>query len=47
MQNIEFRLKDDYKDMIKILLEENVKFILVGGKKTPHCLLKPCPFQKS
>jgi predicted nucleotidyltransferase len=31
MQNIEFRLKDDYKDMIKILLEENVKFILVGG----------------
>ena len=31
MQNIEFKLKDDYKDMIKILLEENVKFILVGG----------------
>jgi len=31
MQNIEFTLKDDYKDMIKILLEENVKFILVGG----------------
>jgi len=31
MQNIEFALKDDYKDMIKILLEENVKFILVGG----------------
>jgi len=31
MQNIEFRLKTDYKDMIKILLEENVKFILVGG----------------
>jgi len=31
MQNIEFKLKADYKDMIKILLEENVKFILVGG----------------
>jgi len=31
MQNIEFTLKADYKDMIKILLEENVKFILVGG----------------
>jgi len=31
MQNTEFTLKDDFKDMIKILLEEKVKFILVGG----------------
>jgi len=31
MQNIEFVLQDDFKDMLKILLEENVKFILVGG----------------
>jgi len=31
MQNIKFALQDDFKDMIKILLEEKVKFILVGG----------------
>jgi predicted nucleotidyltransferase len=31
MQNIKFALQDDFKDMIKILLEENVEFILVGG----------------
>jgi len=30
MQNIEFRLKDDYKDMIKILLEENIKEANLG-----------------
>jgi len=31
MQNTKFVLQDDFKDMLKILLEENVKFILVGG----------------